>query len=87
MTNDWYGYQQQWQAQRNPNQYSRYSRISIDDAMEIALEQIPGEVVKVELDTDNGMLVYEVDIISMQGIKYEIEIDAQTGRIIKMKRD
>lgn len=75
---------------QNGNQaspYSRYSRISIDDAMSIALAQIPGEVVKVELDTENGILVYEVDIITMDGIKYELEIDAQTGIILKMKRD
>ncbi|QBQ05114.1 peptidase [Sporosarcina pasteurii] len=87
LTNHWYGYNPHWQAQRQPNQYSRYSRISIDDAMAIALEQIPGEVVKVELDTDNGAFVYEVDIISRQGIKYEFEIDAETGRIIKMHQD
>ncbi|AOV07676.1 PepSY domain-containing protein [Sporosarcina ureilytica] len=87
MTNHWHGYNPHWQAQRQPNEYSRYSRISIEDAMAIALEQIPGEVVKIELDTKNGMLIYEVDIINRQGIKYEVEIDAQTGRIIKMKRD
>lgn len=87
LTNHWHGYNPHWQAQRQPNEYSRYSRISIEDAMAIALEQIPGEVVKIELDTKNGMLIYEVDIINRQGIKYEVEIDAQTGRIIKMKRD
>lgn len=74
-----------WQNQSHP--YTRYSRISIDDAMSIALEQIPGEVVKVELDTENGILVYEVDIITMDSLKYEIEIDAQTGVIVKIKRD
>lgn len=87
MPNHWYVQNQQWQNERYTNHYSRYSRISIDDAMSIALERIPGEVVKVELDTSNGLLVYEVDIINMQGVKYEIEIDAQTGEIIKLKRD
>jgi uncharacterized membrane protein YkoI len=67
--------------------YSRYSRISIDDAMSIAVAQIPGEVVKVELDTENGRLVYEVDIVTWQGIEYEMEIDAQKGRITKLKRE
>jgi len=55
--------------------------------MYIALEQIPGEIVKIELDTENGILVYEVDIMTAQGIKYEMDIDAQTGRIIKIKND
>lgn len=88
MTNNWYAQNPYWHHPRNQhNQFSRYSRISIDDAMEIALEQIPGEVVKAELDTENGTLVYEVDIINMQGLKYEIVIDTQTGRIVKLERD
>lgn len=74
----------QWATQNNQGSYSRYSRISIDDAMTIALEQVPGEVVKVELDTENGILVYEIDIMTMEGVKYEVEIDAQTGAVIKI---
>ena len=73
--------------QGNNQPYNRYSRISIGDAMSIAMEQIPGEIVKIELDTENGILVYEVDIMTAQGIKYEMEIDAQTGRIVKINRD
>lgn len=83
LTNNWYD-----QNQYPGNQpYSRYSRISIEDAMSIATEQIPGEVVKVELDRDDGILIYEIEIINTQGIKYEVEIDAQTGRILKMQLD
>lgn len=83
LTNNWYN-----QNQYPSNQpYSRYSRISIEDAMSIATEQIPGEVVKVELDREDGILIYEIEIINTQGIKYEIEIDAQTGRILNMRLD
>lgn len=71
----------------NNQQYNRYSRISITDAMNIATEQIPGEIVKVELDTENGRLVYEVEIRNMHGVKYEVEVDAQTGRIVKIELD
>ena len=67
--------------------YNRYSRISIEDAISIAMAQIPGEVVKIELDTENGRLVYELDIITRQGIEYDMEIDAESGRITKLKRD
>lgn len=67
--------------------YNRYSRISIEDAISIAITQIPGEVTKAELDTENGRLVYEVDIITRQGIEYDMDIDAETGRITRLKRD
>ncbi|WP_172369101.1 PepSY domain-containing protein [Sporosarcina jiandibaonis] len=67
--------------------YNRYSRISIEDAMSIARSQILGEITKIELDTENGRLVYDVEITTRQGIEYEMEIDAQTGRITKLRRD
>lgn len=53
MNNDyWEGH---WQ---NP----RYRSISMDRAIEIALQRVPGEVVKAELDFDEGVLLYEIDI-------------------------
>lgn len=80
LTNNWYD-------QQSNQPYSRYSRISIEDAMDIAREQVPGEIVKVELEESRGILIYEVDIINAQGIQYEIDIDARTGRILNMKVD
>lgn len=86
--NNWYDPNDYWNNQpTNNQQYNRYSRISITDAMSIAMEQVPGEVVKAELDTENGMLFYEVDIRNMQGIKYEVLIDARTGGILNIERD
>lgn len=86
--NNWY---QPNPYQNNPNYnnhpQNRYSRISIEDAMSIATGYVPGEVVKVELETENGMLIYEVKVATAQGIRYEIEIDAQTGRILKVELD
>lgn len=55
--------------------------------MTIATTQIPGEIVKVELDNENGRLIYQVDIVTFQGSKYEMEIDATTGQITKLERD
>lgn len=83
LTNNWT--QQNQYPSNQP--YSRYSRISIEDAISIATEQVPGEVIKVELDRENGLFIYEVDIVNAQGIKYEVEIDAQTGRILNIRLD
>ena len=55
--------------------------------MRIAQEQVPGQVVKVELDTENGLLVYEVDILTSQGIKYEVTVDVNTGGIVEIDLD
>lgn len=38
---------------------------------------------KTELDTENGRKIYEIDFTSSSGFKYEYDIDAYTGEIIK----
>ncbi|KNF09584.1 peptidase M4 domain-containing protein [Gottschalkia purinilytica] len=61
-------------------------RIDIETAIRIALRQVPGRVIKAELDTENGLLVYEVKILTDYGV-YEVKINADTGRIIEIDRD
>ncbi|TMW71272.1 PepSY domain-containing protein [Alteribacter natronophilus] len=72
--------------------YKRYlqylpRQISAQQAMEIATSEVPGQVVDVDLDQENGMLVWEIEIITPQGIKYEVDIDANTGSILKIELD
>ncbi|CAM3142677.1 PepSY domain-containing protein [Filibacter tadaridae] len=85
MTNQhWYGQDHYWENHwQNPN----YRRISIEQAMAIATEQVPGQVVKAELDYDDGVLLYEIDIRTSQGVKYEVKIHAATGEILRVKLD
>lgn len=68
-------------------QNPRYRRISTEQAMSIALQRVPGHVVKAELDNDDGRLVYEIDIRNQQGVKYEVKVDAVTGEVVRVKID
>ncbi|ARK23120.1 peptidase [Sporosarcina sp. P26b] len=68
-------------------QHPQYRRISMEQANEIALQRVPGQVVKSELEFDDGILIYEVDIRTMEGHKYEVKIDAVTGEVLKVKLD
>lgn len=80
---DWYG-DDYWS---NHWQHPRYRRISLEQAIAIALQRVPGNVVKAELDNDDGHLVYEIDIRTANGAKYEVKVDANTGQIIRVKLD
>ncbi len=62
-------------------------RIKIEEAMGIAVARVPGEIVKIELEYKNGTFLYEVDIITAQGVKYEVEVDANSGNILSVKVD
>ncbi|MCR2042681.1 PepSY domain-containing protein [Anaerosalibacter massiliensis] len=65
----------------------RIHQISGSEAIEIALRHVPGEVLKVELDTENGILVYEITIRTYTGMYYEVKIDANTGEVIEIERE
>ncbi|WP_236785068.1 PepSY domain-containing protein [Alteribacter salitolerans] len=62
-------------------------QLSAEDAIEIAISQVPGTVVDVDLDTENGILVWEIEIVTPQGMKYEVDVDANTGNILKAELD
>ncbi|MET7041038.1 PepSY domain-containing protein [Clostridium botulinum] len=66
--------------------YWRSYRISSEAGVQIALQQVPGQVVRVELDVEDSILVYEVSIRTTAGI-YEVKINANTGQIIEVDRD
>lgn len=55
-----------------------------DQVIEIALMEIPGEVIGVEQDNEDGTQIFEVEILAANGTETEIEIDANTGEILKV---
>ena len=62
-------------------------RLSADQAIQIALQRIPGQVLHVDLEMENGVLVYEIYILSPQNKIYEVEVNSRTGRIIKIEEE
>lgn len=56
--------------------------LSAEDAGRIALDKVPGEIIKVELD-DNE---YEIKILR-DGVRYELEIDAYSGTVRELEQD
>lgn len=44
-----------------------------------------GEVIEIQLELEDGLLVYEFDIVSPDGRVFEVEIDARTGTIVEIE--
>jgi uncharacterized membrane protein YkoI len=63
------------------------NRISVDEAKAIALKEVKGTVESVELEKEHGRLVYDVDVNSDDGNKVEIDVDAQSGKVVKVEDD
>ncbi|WP_348620086.1 PepSY domain-containing protein [Paenibacillus polymyxa] len=62
-------------------------RISLQQAQEIALRNVPGQVVHVGMDLENGIFIYEIFILTPQNKIFEVEVVAKTGRIIKIEEE
>jgi uncharacterized membrane protein YkoI len=58
------------------------AKITMEQAIQTAKTKFPGRVVEAELESEDGTLVYEVEIVSASGEEQEIEIDAQSGKIL-----
>ncbi len=50
--------------------------------LEIAGKREPGTVLDAELETENGVLTYKIDILSDAGRKARLRLNARTGDII-----
>ena len=53
----------------------------------IALTEVPGEVQDIELERHRGAQVYEVEILTADGVEMEVEIAAETGDVLKVRAD
>lgn len=63
------------------------TKITIAQAKQIALAHSKGgKITKVELDRENGILVYEIEI-KVNGMEKDYKINAETGKIIEYKSE
>lgn len=69
-----------WELKTKTTNKNNY--IGVEKAKKIALKEVPdGTVIKVEFDKDDGVPVYEVEVIKDYS-EYEIKIHAKTGKIL-----
>lgn len=53
-----------------------------------ALAQHPGAtLLDADLEESYGRYIYQVDVRDAQGQKWEVELDAETGEVLKNKQD
>ena len=76
-------------AYRNENQYVNgyRQRITAQQAAEIAVARVPGQIIHVDLELDNHLLKYEVYVLTDQGVVYEVEIPSKDGRILSVEME
>jgi uncharacterized membrane protein YkoI len=51
------------------------------------MADVPGEMLEVEFEVEDGVYVYEIKILRPNGRVQEVEADAATGKILKIEDD
>lgn len=61
--------------------------LSEEQIIEIALTEVPGDVLEVELEQHRGEQVFEIEILSEDGEEVEVEIAAETGDVLRVRAE
>lgn len=61
--------------------------LPLESIIETARTYRKGEVIDTELERDDGMLVYEIEILDDQGRVWELEFDATNGDLLELELD
>jgi uncharacterized membrane protein YkoI len=70
----------------DPNEQAnlqKAAKITQQQASDAALKQVSGTVKKVELEDENGVVVYGVEIVDANGKSFDVKVDAATGNVTK----
>ncbi len=61
------------------------TKITQDKAKAIALEKVPGTVKKSELEDEDGVVVYSIEVQTVKGEVREVKVNAHSGKVLKVE--
>lgn len=65
---------------------AKLTTITPDQASQVALATVPGRLIKVELDNENGSVVYSVEIRTDTDV-VDVKVDAGNGKVLAQEAD
>jgi uncharacterized membrane protein YkoI len=61
------------------------AKVTIDQAIKTALDNIPGKVIEAELEKKHDKAVWEVEILTAEQVIKVVHVDAESGSVIATK--
>jgi uncharacterized membrane protein YkoI len=65
-------------------QWAKATRVPVKQAIETATARTSGQVIEAALESIDGRLLYEIEIVTKDGKVVEVFVDPQTGRLADM---
>lgn len=66
---------------------TRGAILPLAEVLTIVASLHPGDVIEVELEEEDGVMVYELEIVTPEGRLLEIEVEAATGRVLDVETE
>ena len=63
------------------------AKITMDQAVQKALATVQGQVLKTELEDENGFLVYGVEVVTADKSIVDVKVDAGSGTVLAQEQD
>jgi uncharacterized membrane protein YkoI len=64
--------------------YANLAKITFQQAIDTALSRQSGKLIKVELQDEDGFLVYNVEVVTPDSKRYEVKVDAGNGSVLRV---
>jgi len=61
--------------------------LPLEQLLERHAERLRGQLLDVELERDDGRLIYEIEVLGTDGRVREVELDARTGDLLSESLD
>ncbi|MDX3906613.1 MAG: PepSY domain-containing protein [Pigmentiphaga sp.] len=56
----------------------------LPEVLRVVRDKVPGDIIEIELDREDGMWIYEVKVLPSSGRRKKLEIDARNLHILKI---
>jgi uncharacterized membrane protein YkoI len=63
------------------------AKLTFDQAVQNALAAVQGQVLKTELEDENGFLVYGVEVVTVDKAIVDVKVDAGSGKVLAMDKE
>lgn len=74
------------QLETNKAKVAKEATFTMQQAIKVALDTMPGTPYQVELETEDGKSVWEVVILTDKGDVQEVYVDSVNGTIVKTEK-
>lgn len=61
--------------------------LPLEQILQKVRKSYPGKILEIELEKEDGYIIYEIEILASNGVVKELYINAKNGKLISIKED